>query len=396
MRTILFIECGSSGYGGSFNSLYQTINMLCSQKYRIIVVFFNTTLFYNKLIDKGIECHYFNNIIYNVGSSYRKYLLGKINGFCLRFFPQVSVLVEYIIHYHTIKELSCLIRTKNVDLIHLNNQLVINFMGLFAAKSTNIPCILHLRTFNSYGINKYKILYTNKVNIHYIAISEQIKHHWVEKGLDSKKIDVIYNAYQSSDNDALPDNDIPSMSEYDGYKIIFVGRLIACKGISFLIESFKQVIDNDIRARLFLVGDGKEEDRLREYTSKLNIKQHVVFLDYRSNPQAFIKQADLLVLPSSEEGFGRVLLEAMDVGVAVVGTKVGGIPEVIEHGTNGLLVDCGDSDDLKRSIIEILEDKLLRKKLIQGGYETINSKFRVETYQEKLENVYDNILDMAN
>jgi glycosyltransferase involved in cell wall biosynthesis len=102
------------------------------------------------------------------------------------------------------------------------------------------------------------------------------------------------------------------------------------------------------------------------------------------------------VLPSSEEGFGRVLLEAMDVGVAVVGTKVGGIPEVIEHGTNGLLVDCGDSDDLKRSIIEILEDKLLRKKLIQGGYETINSKFRVETYQEKLENVYDNILDMAN
>ena len=71
MRTILFVECGSSGYGGSFNSLYQTINMLCSHKYRIIVVFFNTTPFYNKLIDKGIECHYFNNAIYNVGSGYR-------------------------------------------------------------------------------------------------------------------------------------------------------------------------------------------------------------------------------------------------------------------------------------------------------------------------------------
>ena len=335
-------------------------------------------------------------MIFSDGGRWQKYILGKLNGFMLKYFPLLSVWFEYIIHSVTISKIKMLARSKNIDLIHLNNQVMLNFMGLFVAKSLSIPCVSHLRTFNSYGLNQYKTAYTRIIKLHYIAISEQIKRHWVQKGLDSKKVDVIYNVYQSIESSDLRDNGVTVVSEYDGYKIIFVGRLIKCKGISFLIESFKQVIDNDIRARLFLVGDGKEEDRLREYTSKLNIKQHVVFLDYRSNPQAFIKQADLLVLPSSEEGFGRVLLEAMDVGVAVVGTKVGGIPEVIEHGTNGLLVDCGDSDDLKRSIIEILEDKLLRKKLIQGGYETINSKFRVETYQEKLENIYDTLLGVTN
>jgi glycosyltransferase involved in cell wall biosynthesis len=256
--------------------------------------------------------------------------------------------------------------------------------------------VSHLRTFNSYGLNKNKIDYAKKINTHYIAISEQIKRHWAQKGLDSKKVDVIYNVYQSIESSNLRDNGVSVMSEYDGYKIIYVGRLIECKGIPFLLKSFEQVINNNINAKLFLVGNGEELNKLKEYISGLNIKKDVVFLGYRSNPQAFIRYADLLVLPSNEEGFGRVLLEAMDVGTPVIGTRIGGIPEIIEHGVNGFLVDCGDIEALKKSMIEILEDKLLRKKLIQGGYETINSKFRVEKYQGKLENIYTTLLDVAN
>ena len=231
--------------------------------------------------------------------------------------------------------------------------------------------------------------------INYIAISEQIKQHWVERGLDFEKIDVIYNAYQPCDDEELPDNDIPSMSKYDVYKIIFVGRLIECKGIPFLVKGFEQIINNNINAKLFLVGDGEEENKLKEYISELNLKQHVVFLGYKTNPQAFIRKADLLVLPSSEEGFGRVLLEAMDVGIPVIGTRIGGIPEIIEHGINGLLVDYGDIEALKNSIIKILKNNSLREKIIQGGYGTINLKFRVETYQEKLESIYDTLLGIT-
>ena len=319
-----------------------------------------------------------------------------MNGFILRYLPVFSVWFEYIMHRVTISKLTMLAREKNIDLIHLNNQVVLNYMGVFITKSLGIPCISHLRTFNSYGLNKNKVDYLKKVNVRYVAISEKIKHHWVERGLDSKKIDVIYNVYQPGDDDALPDKDISSMSKYDGYKIIFVGRLIECKGIPFLLKSFEQIINNNINAKLFLVGDGEEENKLKKYISELNIKQHVVFLGYRSNPQSFIRNADLLVFPSSEEGFGRVLLEAMDVGTPVIGTRIGGIPEIIEHGVNGFLVDYGDVDSLKRSIIAILKDESLRLKMIQGGNETINSKFRVELYRKKLENVYDTLLYVAN
>jgi len=396
IKNILFIESGKSGYGGSFHSLYITIKNLNQNKYKFNVVFFNKSVFYERLTKIGTECHYINDVIFSDGGRLQKYILGKLNGFMLKYFPLFSVWFEYIIHSVTISKIKMLARRKNIDLIHLNNQMALNFVGVFVAKSLGIPCISHLRTFNSYGLNKNKVDYLKKVNVRYVAISEQIKQHWVERGLDFEKIDVIYNAYQPCDDEELPDNDIPSMSKYDVYKIIFVGRLIECKGIPFLVKGFEQILNNNINAKLFLVGDGEEEYKLKEYISGLNIKKHVVFLGYRSNPQAFISKADLLVLPSSEEGFGRVLLEAMDDGTPVIGTRIGGMPEIIEHGVNGLLVNYGDVDNLKRSIITILKDESLRSKIIQGGYETINSKFCVETYQGKLENVYDTLLDVAS
>jgi len=395
MRTILFVECGRSGYGGSFHSLYQTVKCLDREKYKCNVVFFNKTVFYEKLARIGTECYYINDVMFSDGRRWQKYMLGKLNGFLLRYLPLLSVWCEYIIHLNTILKIIKIGRRKNIDLIHLNNQMVLNFMGVFVAKFLSIPCVSHLRTFNSYGLNNSKISYSRKIMIYYIAISAQIKQHWVEKGLDTKKIDAIYNVYQSSDDDALPDNDILSISEYDGYKIIFAGRLIECKGIPFLVKGFEQIINNNINAKLFLVGAGEEENKLKEYISELNLKQHVVFLGYKTNPQAFIRKADLLVLPSSEEGFGRVLLEAMDVGIPVIGTRIGGIPEIIEHGINGLLVDYGDIEALKNSIIKILKNNSLREKIIQGGYGTINSKFRVETYQEKLESIYDTLLGIT-
>jgi len=395
MRTILFIECGRSGYGGSFHSLHLTIKNLDQKKYKFNVVFFNKTVFYEKLTRTGTECHYIDDVIFSEGRRWQKYILGKLNGFLLRYLPILSVWCEYIIHRNTISKIIMIARRKNINLIHLNNQMALNFMGVFVAKSLNIPCVSHIRTFNSYGLNQYKIAYTKIINLHYIAISEKIKRHWVQKGLDSRNIDVVYNVYQSSEDNDLQANDVSSMSEYDGYKIIFVGRLIECKGLPFLVKGFEQILNNNINAKLFLVGDGEEENKLKEYISELNIKQYVVFFDYKTNPQAFIRKADLLVLPSSEEGFGRVLLEAMGVGTPVIGTRIGGIPEIIEHGINGLLVDHGDIETLKKSIIKILKNNSLREKIIQGGYETINTKFRVETYQEKLENVYDTLLGIA-
>jgi len=332
-------------------------------------------------------------VIFSDGRGCQKYILGKLNGFILRYLPILSVWFEYMIHLSTISKLTTLARGKNIDLIHLNNQVVLNFMGVFVAKSLGIPCISHLRTFNSYGFNKNKVDYLKKANVRYVAISEKIKCHWVEKGLDSKKIDVIYNVYQPCNDNAFPENDISSMSTYDGYKILFVGRLIECKGIPFLIESFSRLLKNNINARLFLVGDSVEVDRIRENVSFLNIEPYVFFLGYQESPRSFMSIADLLVLPSKEEGFGRVLLEAMEAGTPVIGTNIGGIPEIIEHELNGLLVSFGDVEQLKESMIRILTDDGFREKIICEGFRTINAKFSTNLYKNKMEKLYDSIMN---
>ena len=396
MKRIMFIESGTTGYGGSYQSLYQTINILNPKKFQTIVVFFNETFIYEKLIKKGVECYYVKDVLYSGGNTLKKKLFWKLDSAVLKIIPFFSVMAEYFIHFFTIQKLTSLARGKRVDLIHLNTQLSRDFFGLFVAKSLSVPCVIHLRSFKSTKMNKYKADYVNKINTRYIAISNQIKKHWTDKGLSSQYFETIYNIFQPYQLDEISSNEIPLMTDYDGYKIIYVGRFADFKGIPFLIDTFYQLIIDNYDARLYLVGDGDEESKIRKKVSALNLEKHVIFFGYKKNTLAYIKNADLLVLPSNNEPFGRVLLEAMNIGTPVIGTKSGGIPEIIEDGINGLLVDYGDIEALKISIIKILKNNSLREEIIQGGYETINSKFCIETYQEKIENIYDTLLGVTN
>jgi len=396
MKRIMFIESGTTGYGGSYQSLYQTINILNPKKFQAIVVFLNETFIYEKLIKKGVECYYVKDVLYSGGNTLKRKLFWKLDSAVLKIIPFFSVTAEYFIHFFTIQKLISLAREKRVELIHLNTQLSRDFFCLFVARSLSVPCVIHLRSFKSEKMNKYKADYVNKLNTRYVAISNQIKEHWNDKGLSSQYFETIYNIFQPYQSDGMYSKEIPLMTDYDGYKIIYVGRFADFKGIPFLIDSFYQLIIDNYDARLYLVGDGDEESKIRKKVSALNLEKHVIFIGYKKNTIPYIKNADLLVLPSNNEPFGRVLLEAMYMGTPVIGTKSGGILEIIEDGINGLLVDCGDIEALKKSIIKILENKLLRKKIIQGGREIINSKFRVETYQEKIENVYDTLLGVTN
>ena len=390
MKKILFIEGGSSGYGGSYHSLYQTVMLMNLKKYQFAVVFFNETLFYEKLISKGIQCFYISSPLFSKGGNkVIKYILFKINGFILRFFPQLSVWCEFIIHFYTIRKLIALVKTLDVDILHLNNQIVLNFIGLFVARSTGIPCVSHLRTFNSYGLNIHKISFSKNIKLQYIAISKELKKNWVGKGLESDRIKVIYNILDDNKDVEGTSSSISSIVDYSGYKIIYVGRLIECKGITFLIKSLSQLIDGKLTAKLFLIGDGDFEQEIRHCVSSLNIEDCVSFLGYQSNPMAFMEKADLLVLPSKEDGFGRVLLEAMSVGTPVIGTRIGGIQEVVEHEVNGLLVPYGDVSALKEAMKRMLEDESLRKKTVAAGFQILKDRFNKETYKKKLENIYD-------
>ena len=387
-RTILFIECGQSGYGGSFQCLYLTIKSQCKEKFHFIVFFLNPSHFYDKLMKMGVECYYIEDIIFSGNHNWKKYILGKLNGFVLRVIPLFSVWCDFIVHSLTIYRILTIVKNKKIDIIHLNNQIVLNYFGLRIARILNIQCISHLRTFNSYGLTKSKISYANEIGVNYMAISEQIKNYWIEKGLPSESVTTLYDPYLRLYENCSSSNNLEFIDSHDGYKLVFVGRFIECKGIPFLIETFKMLLNSGVQAKLYLVGSGEEENRLRDLVYCQELGEDVIFLGYSSDPLAIIRRMDLLILPSKEEGLGRVLLEAMDIGIPVIGTEVGGIPEVIDNEVNGLLVPYGDKFALKEAILRVLNDEVLRQNIINAGFHTLQSKFNEECYSKKLENIY--------
>jgi glycosyltransferase involved in cell wall biosynthesis len=122
-------------------------------------------------------------------------------------------------------------------------------------------------------------------------------------------------------------------------------------------------------AKLLIIGDGPERGNLQELIAALGLKQHVQLPGYSANPWSSMGRADVFVLPSEEEAFGLVLVEAMACGVTVVATDaVGGGPRsILEDGRNGVLVPSHDPHTLARAIIKVISSQDLRNELINAG-----------------------------
>jgi len=158
-------------------------------------------------------------------------------------------------------------------------------------------------------------------------------------------------------------------------RLLYIGRLSSEKGIAPLMEGVLRLKRKyGLAPELTIAGSGPEEDQLKEYVRTLGIGEDVRFLGYvRDNAELsrLYQGSDVFILPSYTEGVPKVILEAMANGLPVVTTAVGGIPEIVQDGLNGLLVPAGDAEAICDSIHRILIDNQLRIKLIENAYETV-------------------------
>lgn len=170
--------------------------------------------------------------------------------------------------------------------------------------------------------------------------------------------------------------------------ILYIGRLIPGKGIHRILEALPGIIEQEKEALLVIVGSAfygvNTETQYVKYLRKLAepYSNHTAFLPYIPYPQVadLYNLADLVVVPSmEEEAFGLVNLEAMASAVPVAASEVGGIPEIVQHGTSGILLPKGSSgQDWEQSIVRLLADRKLRKKLGMAGRERARTQFRWE------------------
>ncbi len=218
----------------------------------------------------------------------------------------------------------------------------------------------------------------------------------------SKKISVIHNGldleWWHSQLLRFPNQDRKEIKENifqareDSLILITIAALHERKGLRYLIEAMHKITAKFPNTKLAIVGEGPEENELRKLVEKLEMENHVELLGRRKETPKLLKSSDVFVLPSRREAFGMVNLEAMVTGLPVVATKVGGIPEIIENGKNGFLVEPENSDALAEKILKLIKDPELRNKIGEAGYKTVVEKFDAEKMAQQYEKIYAQIL----
>ncbi len=169
----------------------------------------------------------------------------------------------------------------------------------------------------------------------------------------------------------------PVEHEGEGTRLLFVARLAELKGLSVLLQSLVTVVERHPAVQLTVVGDGPERDRFEALARELGLEKSVNFVGYRSQAEvaAHLAETDVFVLPSYAEGVPVTLMEALGSAVPVVGTQVGGVSELVDHGVNGYIVRPGDGDELTGRLLELVADPDLRRRFGEAGRERVLAEF---------------------
>jgi glycosyltransferase involved in cell wall biosynthesis len=173
--------------------------------------------------------------------------------------------------------------------------------------------------------------------------------------------------------------------------VLAVGRLAKQKDYPTLLSAFKLIVQKD-PARLVILGEGEDRNKLEKLSQKLGISKNVLFLGFQKNPYKYIKRASVFALSSLQEGFGNVIVEAMACGTSVVATDCQSGPnEIIENGKNGLLVPVRDPKSLAACIIKLLESDSLRESFSREG-KIRAEDFTIEKKIKEYEKLFLNVI----
>lgn len=225
------------------------------------------------------------------------------------------------------------------------------------------------------------------------AVSDSLVQQTVNMLDITKKIDVVYNFVDQTEycyrsNERLK-------KEYkikpEEKVLIHISNFRKVKRIEDVIRTFANV-QEQVPAKLLLVGDGPEYSEMYELVKNLNIQDQVLFLGKQNDIAGLFSIADLKLLMSEKESFGLVLIEAMACGVPCIGTEIGGIPEVIVPGENGFIVPLGDIDNAAKHAIDLLKNNDKWNRFSINALNHVSDNFSSEKILKQYLQIYDAVL----
>lgn len=220
-----------------------------------------------------------------------------------------------------------------------------------------------------------------------IALTADMKN-LMSRYIDENSINVIPNGVDFDEFSKLS-NDKNKKIDKDHKVILYVGSLRLSKGVNYLIESLKLIMNEVPMVELVIIGDGDQRKRLENLTGSLELTKYIKFMGILSHKDVIdcMLDSDIFILPSLSEGFPNVIIEAMATGLPIIATNIGGIPEVVKHMKNGLLVEPKSSVEIAAKAISLLTNEDLRKK-ISDNNKLEAQKFSVKDIVLDLNEIY--------
>jgi len=275
-----------------------------------------------------------------------------------------------------------------------------NFLAFISKKFLETPWIsfIHGWTDEDWKIRAYNRLdkFLLKFPDGLVAVSKEMASKLYALKIPQEKIRIIYNAVFE---DGIPKLN-PPLEVRKEFKIPtenkllgVIGRLSPEKGQIFFLQAFSKLVENYPQVSALIVGEGPDEKKLKEYCASKKLDSKIVFTGYQRDITSIYKSLDLVILPSLSEGMPNVALEGMLFGKPVIGTKVGGIPEVIIDQRTGMIVPAADPDSLSWAILELLKDKNKMRTFSDNSQKYVLENFSLKKRVSSIVEFYRELID---
>jgi glycosyltransferase involved in cell wall biosynthesis len=296
------------------------------------------------------------------------------------------------------------IRNGRYTIVHTHSSKA-GILGRWAARLAGVPIIVHTphgHVFYGYYGRALTSLFvilerlTARITDKIITLTEQgISEHVDRRIAPREKFISIHSGVDLTPYTELPPDPAAARKRFglsqDCLVVGSVGRFEPVKGYDILLRAAGLLRARQPKVQFLLAGDGEEAPRLKRLANELRIGDRVIFPGWQQELPQVLSALDLFVLPSRNEGMGRVLVQAMAMGTPIVATRVGGIPEVLGEGEAGLLVAPDDPIELASAIERLLTDKDLARKIGEAGRRRA-SAYSADKMVANIESLYETLL----
>lgn len=290
------------------------------------------------------------------------------------------------------KQLASIVENNKIDVLHAH-QRTSGYIAAYVKYLTQVPFLvtIHDPWNRAYAKKLHAKIYDN-----IITVSEFLRQRFIHDfGFIPSMVHTVYNgANQDTYNLSRFSTDqlIELKKRFnikENEKVIsLIARLYRSKGQQYLIAAAPAIVEAVPEVKFLLAGDGPHEALLKKQAQDLGVLENFIFAGYRQDIPEIIALSDIVVRPSEMEGLPINVIEAMLMAKPVVASHIAGVPEMIEHGVNGYMIEVGDVVSLSHILIEALQDEGKCKAIGDAARKTALEKFTIEACVEKTLSLY--------